>query len=388
MNRFAIYLLALGAFVTGTAEFVVSGILEIISADLHVSIAAAGQLITIYSLSYAIGALVLVMLTAKFNRKKVLMYALLTFIAGNIVALFSLNFGMLMLSRIILASSGGLYTVIATSYAARLASPQKQGNAIATVITGFSVSLILGVPFGTLIAAYIDWRYIYLIIAVVTLLNLLLLQKFIPKFEGASPVPLKQQFLLIKDKQVISGLATTVFWILGYTMVFAYIAPMMSELAGFSIEMISSALLVLGVSAFIGSRFGGYAVDRWGPIRTILFSLILHSATLFVLTPATASTVTLLLTIMIWGAATWTTTPANQFYLISLRPQSSEVVLSFNTAFMNIGMTLGAGLGGIVIEYMNIQHMGWIGGVTVLLAVVTASYSFRIGLRKRSQNMG
>ncbi|SIR67940.1 MFS transporter, DHA1 family, putative efflux transporter [Paenibacillus macquariensis] len=70
MNRIAIYLLALGAFVLGTAEFIVSGILEIISGDFDVSISLAGQLVTIYALFYAFGALVLVMLTAKFERKK------------------------------------------------------------------------------------------------------------------------------------------------------------------------------------------------------------------------------------------------------------------------------------------------------------------------------
>ena len=69
INQLIIILLALGAFVTGTAEFVVSGILELISFELDVSISIAGQLITIYSLSYAIGALVLVMLTSKFDRK-------------------------------------------------------------------------------------------------------------------------------------------------------------------------------------------------------------------------------------------------------------------------------------------------------------------------------
>lgn len=378
MNRIAICLLALGAFVTGTAEFVVSGILELISTDLNVSISMAGQLVTVFSLSYAFGALVLVMLTARFERKKVLLYSMIIFIAGNILALFSFHFHVLMLSRIVLAMSGGLYIVVATNFAAKLGQPAKRGNAIATVITGFSVSLVLGVPIGTLIAAYMDWRFVYLIIAVVTLVNLMLLNKFIPKAHGDNPIPFKQQLLFLQDKQVISGLLTTVFWILGYTMVFTYIAPFLSTSAGFSIEMISSALLVLGVFAFIGSRFGGYAVDKWGPVRTISISLIVHSVALFALTATAASTIGAFLTIMIWGAAAWTTTPANQSYLISLKPQSSEIVLSFHTALMNIGMTLGAGLGGVVIKYAAIQNLGWLGGLIVLLALFFSSYSFRI----------
>ncbi|MCR8658728.1 MFS transporter [Paenibacillus endoradicis] len=376
MNRVAIYLLALGAFVVGTAEFIVSGVLEIISRDLNVSISLAGQLVTVYALSHAFGALVLVMLTAQFDRKKVLLYSMLVFIFGNIIAFFSFNFSMLMLSRIVLAMSGGLFFVVAISYAAQLALPAKRGGAIATVITGFTISLALGVPIGTLIAAYLDWRYIYLIIAAVTLINLILLNKFISELKGKKQISLKQQLLLMKDKKIISGLLMTIFWMLGYTMVFAYSAPLLSNLAGLSIEMISTALLVLGLSAFVGSRIGGYAVDKWGPVRTISISLIIHSTALFVITITATSTLGAFLTIMVWGVAAWTTTPANQYYLISLKPQSSDIVISFNTTLMNIGMTLGAALGGVVIQYSSVQNLGWIGGTFILLALVCSTFSF------------
>ncbi|MEK3732048.1 MULTISPECIES: MFS transporter [unclassified Paenibacillus] len=376
MNRFAIFLLALGAFVTGTAEFVVSGILELIAEDLDVSIAAAGQLVTFFSLSYAFGALFLVMLTAKFERKRVLLFAMLTFIAGNLIAFFSSYFGLLMFSRIVLAMSGGLYIVIATHYAARLAQPDKRGNAIAIVMTGFSVSLVLGVPFGTLMAAYMDWRYIYLTIAVITLVTFLLLYRFIPKLDGTEPTPWRQQLHLLRSKPLITGLLITVFWILGYTMIFAYIGPFLARLAGFSIEGISTALFVLGVFAFIGARFGGYAVDKWGPVRTIFISLLLHAAALIALSVMQGTSLGVFVILMIWGAAAWTTTPASQFYLISLRPQASETVLSFNTALMNIGMTAGAALGGVVIDNVSVLHLGWLSGMVVLIALATAIYSF------------
>lgn len=388
MNRLATYLLALGAFVTGTAEFVVSGILELIAADMQVSIAAAGQLVTFYSLSYALGAFFLVMLTAKFERKQVLLYAMLAFVAGNLVAFFSDNFGILMFSRIILAMSGGLYIVIATHYAARLAQPDKQGNAIAIVMTGFSVSLVLGVPFGTLMAAYTDWRYVYLAIAAVTLINLLSLYRFIPKLEGVEPGPWRQQLQLLRSKSLFTGLLITVFWILGYTMIFAYIGPFLTRLAGFSIERISSALFVLGVFAFIGARFGGYAVDKWGPVRTISIGLLMHAAALIAFTMMRGATVGVFVILMIWGVAAWTTTPANQFYLLSLKPQAPETVLSLNTALMNIGMTIGAGLGGAVIDTVSVLHLGWMSGIVVLFALAVAMYSFASCEKQRNQYDG
>lgn len=375
-HQLLIILLAVGSFVTGTSEFVVSGILDMISVDLNISIPAAGQLITVYSLFYAVGALFLVMATSKLNRKKVLLSAIFVFILGNVVAFFSHHFVLLLLSRVIMAMSGGLYIVVATNYAAQIAPPEKKGSAMATVITGFTVSLVLGVPIGTFLSGHVDWHYIFLIIALGTACLLLLLYQLLPRMEGHSQLPLKQQLHLLQDSRVISGLATTVFWILGYTMVFTYISPLLRQTAGFSLEMTSIALLILGIAAFIGSRFGGFAVDQWGPNRTISISIMIQMLALFTLFFTQFSTISVLITLAIWGIATWTTTPAKQFYLISLKPQASETVLSFNTAIMNIGMMLGSSMGGVIIQYTNVTNLSWIGGLASFVAFMLIRYSF------------
>ncbi|MBK4210652.1 MFS transporter [Bacillus safensis] len=375
-HQLLIILLAVGSFVTGTSEFVVSGILDIIAVDLHISIPAAGQLITVYSLFYAVGALFLVMATSKLNRKKVLLSAIFVFILGNMLAFFSHHFVLLLLSRVIMAMSGGLYIVVATNYAAQIAPPEKKGSAMATVITGFTVSLVLGVPIGTFLSGYVDWHYIFLIIALGTACLFLLLYQLLPRIEGHSHLPLKQQLHILQDRRVISGLATTAFWILGYTMVFAYISPLLRQTAGFSLEMTSIALLVLGISAFIGSHFGGFAVDQWGPNRTISISIMIQMFALFALFFTQFSTISVLITLAIWGIATWTTTPAKQYYLISLKPQASETVLSFNTAIMNIGMMLGSSMGGVIIQYTNVTNLSWIGGLASFVALILIRYSF------------
>jgi DHA1 family putative efflux transporter-like MFS transporter len=62
-------------------------------------------------------------------------------------------------------------------------------------------------------------------------------------------------------------------------------------------------------------------------------------------------------------------------------------VLSFNTALKNIGMTLGAALGGVVIKYSSVQNLGWIGGIVVLLALALASYSFILNRQQATEEM-
>lgn len=198
----------------------------------------------------------------------------------------------------------------------------------------------------------------------------------ITAYGGHSHVPFKQQMQILQDRRVLSGLATTAFWISGYTMVFAYISPLLRQTSGFTLEMTSIALLVLGISAFIGSRFGGYAVDQWGPNRTISISITVQMLMLFALSFTQFSVVGVFITLAIWGTATWTTTPAKQFYLISLKPETSETVLSFNTAIMNIGMMLGSSMGGLIIQYTNVTNLSWIGGLASFVALMLIRYSF------------
>ncbi|MGG4471259.1 MFS transporter [Paenibacillus alvei] len=128
----------------------------------------------------------------------------------------------------------------------------------------------------------------------------------------------------------------------------------------------------------MGSCVGGFAVNKRGPMRTIIISLIIHSFILITFTSNSTSTIGIIIVLMELGTSAWITTPANQYYLITLKPELSEIVLSFNTALMNIGMTLGAGLGGLVVEYTSIHNLGWIGGITVLAALITTVFSFKV----------
>ncbi|EPY09829.1 MFS transporter [Paenibacillus alvei] len=385
MNRVGIYLLALGAFIIGTVDFITVGILNMIAADMNVSIGMAGQLVTIFSISFVIGSLILVALTIRFERKKVLLYSLAIFLVGNLTAFLSTRFEILMVSRVLLAASGGLFTVIATVFAAKLAPPGKQGAAIATVTTGFSAALVFGMPIGTLLTSYMDWHFIFLIMGAITMLLIIMLAWMIPTAPGQTPIPLKEQLLIIKDKRVFSGLLTTLFWIIGYTITFTYISPLLQEIGHFSVEMISTALLFLGIFAFIGSRFGGYASDKWGANVTIRSSLVLHVLALIALPVALGSTWGAMVTIMVWGFSSWTTTTANQIYLISLKSSASEIILSYQTAVLNIGISLGAAVGGVLVERVPIFHFGWISSVMVLIALVTASYSFLLSGRMKNR---
>lgn len=137
-TNLGILMLAIGMFVVGTVELVFAGVLKLISVDLGVSVATAGQLVTIYAVIYAIGTPILITLTSRIERKKLLLLSLFVFILSNVIAAISPNYIFLMISRIIAAISAGIFSVSSIAFAAKLVPPAKAGKAIGTTVMGFS----------------------------------------------------------------------------------------------------------------------------------------------------------------------------------------------------------------------------------------------------------
>lgn len=379
-----VYLLAFGGFVMGTAEMVVMGILGMIRDDLNVSVGTAGQLVTVYAVVFAVGTPILVSLTGKMKRKRLLMLAFILFVVGNLIAFFSPNFAVLMLSRVILAASQGVFTVVALMVGSSLVAPEKQGNAIGIIYMGFSTALVAGTPLGTIIGEFWGWRPVFLLIAALSALTVIGIAAWMPEVKEQKPIGLRDQLLALKDRRIVSGLAITFFWIAGYQLMFTYIAPFLETAVGMNTALISTALFVCGLFAVVGSRIGGYGADKWGIGRTLLVSLLLHAVALALLPLAAATTASALIILALWFGSAWMTTPAQQYYLISLRPEASGLALGLNSSMLQLGMAVGAGVGGWVVSQTSLTNLGWVAAVSILLSVITALYSFSLKSKPES----
>jgi len=386
MNRLGIYLLTLGAFLAGTAEYIVAGVVDMIASDLEVTIALAGQLVTAFSLAYAIGAPLLVTLTSRFERKKVMLTAFSLFIIGNLIALWSPNFAVLMLSRVLLGLSGGVYTIVAMSVASKLVPPEQLGKAIGTVTIGISGSLVLGVPFGVAISGWLNWQMGFGILALVSLFLMIGITRVIPSLPGGESIPYKQQFSVIRNRKVISGFFVTLLWITGYATAYTYLTPFLRETVHMETFGIGVTMLILGLFAMIGSHLGGYGTDRWGPAKIAISSIIIHAIALLLLPVLTGTIVTVVIMVAIWIGSAWVTSPTLQTYLIQQTPAFPDLVLSLNTSVLQFGVALGAGLGGLIVNATGtVTNTPWAGGFILALAAVAAIVSFSIPSRGNDQ---
>lgn len=370
-STWKVYVLALISFLVGTSNYIISGILDRIAETLGTSVAAAGQLITVYSLAYAVGTPILMALTAKIDRRKLLLYSLGLFIAANLLTFILSGFGFFIAARIVTALGAGVVTVNALSIAAKIAPPGKQASAIANVTMGITASLIIGVPLGRMVASAFGWKAVFLAIAIVGGLAMLVIAAVIPRMQGDKPVPLIKQFALLKKPQVLVALAITFFWLGGYSLAYTYLSPFLLEVTHLNESLISAALFVFGVASLIGSKVGGYNADKRGIKYTLVSGMVLHVISLILLSLVGQSVIAVFAILILWSFSAWSSAPAQQFNLVSLVPESSGVMLSLNSSMMQLAMAVGAGIGGLIANRISLASITWFGVLGVLIAIIT-----------------
>lgn len=375
-NTWKIFMLSLTSFLVGTLQFVMIGILDKITASVGVAVSTAGQLITVFSFAGAIGTPIIMMATAKLDRRKQLLLSLSIILAGVITTVVHPSFGFLMASRIILGLGTGVFGVTAYAIIAKLAPPERRARAMSNLALGSSVSLVLGVPFGRVVASAFGWEVIFWGIGLFILLAIFAVARTIPATEVEAPVPLFMQLAFLKKPRITIALGVTFFMFISYSVVNTYIAPFLTSTQPVLKEEISVILSALGIASLIGSKLGGFLADHIGAAHTLTGSMAIQACVLALLPTVSGSEIVFIALLMLWAIAAWTTGPTLNFNLITLAPEASGIMLSLNSSFVQLGFAAGAVIGGIAVEGSSIMAITWIGSASVAIAAAVSAGSF------------
>ncbi|NMI03388.1 MFS transporter [Paenibacillus sp. SZ31] len=381
-NKWIIYVLALAVFLIGTIEYIITGVIEMIAEDLSVSTSEVGMLVTVFALAAAIVAPILITFTINMDRKKLLIVALSVFIASNGLMLVDLSYETLLWVRMIQGASGGIATVIAMAVSTRLVEEEKRGNAIGIILMGLSSSLVLGVPMGTFFSEMFGWRVLFVLIGLLSIIPLLIIYNKVPAIKEEEKITLRMQLAILKNPTILTALLITLLYIGGYSTLFTYITPFLQATSSLSMTEISGILFLAGICSFVGSKVGGQLADAKGLKFTICMGLLLQGVTLLLFALAGVNLLVLLLVLMIFMLATWSISPAQQLYLVTLAPRNPDIALSVNTSFIQFGFALGSGLGGFVISRTSVFYLNWLGFAAVSIAFLLAILLFK---RRRSK---
>jgi DHA1 family inner membrane transport protein len=373
----ALLALTAGAFGIGTTEFVIMGLLMQVSSDLHVSIAAAGLLISGYAIGVAVGAPLLTIATRRLPRKTVLLALMAVFTIGNIACALAANYEMLMAARVITSLAHGTFFGVGSVVATGLVPPERRASAISIMFTGLTAATLLGVPAGAWLGLHFGWRATFWAVAVIGVAAFTVLALFVPRGKAdAGNANVRDEIAVLARPQVLLGLATTVLGFAGLFLVFTYIQPLLTQVTGVSEAAVSPILLVFGGGLAIGNLLGGKLADR-ALMPALLGSLlalvvVLGAMQLLIHTPVTAIAFVLLLGIVSFA----TVAPLQMRVLEKAAGAGQNLASSLNIAAFNLGNALGAWVGGMVIDRgPGLAALGWAAALLTLVGLAIAFWS-------------
>ncbi|MCK6259138.1 MFS transporter [Fictibacillus sp. KIGAM418] len=378
-GTFALLALAISAFGIGTTEFVPVGLLSSLADDLNVSITLAGLLISGYALGVAFGAPILTAVTSRLNRKTLLLLLMLVFIVGNTAASLSHSFALLLAARVITAFSHGVFFSIGSTIAADLVPENKRASAIAIMFTGLTVATVTGVPLGTFIGQTFGWRATFAAVALLGVIAFIASLFLIPNnLKSASKASFSDQFKLITNGRLLLAFSITALGYGGTFVAFTFLAPILEKITGYHPKSVSIILLVYGVAIAIGNTIGGKAANK-NPIRALLWMFVIQAIVMFVLFFTAPLKVAGTVTIVIMGLFAFMNVPGLQVYVVQLAekyvPSAVDVASAINIAAFNVGIAIGAYVGGLVVDSIGLIHTPWVGGLMVVGAVLLSAWS-------------
>lgn len=372
-----VYFLMTVSFVVGMVELIIGGILDLIAIDLNVSLGLAGMLITIFSLTFGISAPILLVLTAKMERKKLALIALTVFLFGNILAVVSPTYGVLFLGRIISAASGSILIILCIVMAANIVEPRYRGRAIGIVSMGVSGSLVLGVPIGLSLGNLFGWRAPFIMIVLLTIISMIGVHFFMERVPPRPVSTIKEQFQSLKDKKILFAHLTVFTLLSGHAVLYAYLTPYVKITMGLGENSISIIYLIFGIAAVSGGAIGGTLADRFGVQRISLTVIVTFMITIFLIPQTTTILPLFIFALVIWGVMSWAISPPLQSYLMDNAPETSDMQISIYNSALHFGIAFGSFIGGIVVDQATISLNPYIGGLLVAIALVTMFMSLK-----------
>jgi len=379
----ALWALTISAFGIGTTEFVIVGLLPTVATDMNISIPSAGLLVSLYAVGVAIGAPVLTALTAKLPRKLLLISLMGLFIAGNGLASIAPGYFTLVLARIVTGFAHGVFFSIGATIAAALVPVEKRASAIAIMFAGLTVAIVSGVPLGTFIGQHFGWRATFIGVALLGVIGMVSAMILVPNnLKNEKAGSLRSLAKVLGNKHLLLAYLMTALGYGGTFVAFTYLSPILQEVTGLSENAVSLILLLYGVAIAIGNIVGG-KVSNKNPLKALLWMFALQALILLVFTFTVHNTILSLITLFILGGLSFSNVPGLQLYVVQLAekhlPGTEDVASAFNIASFNIGIALGAYIGGlVVVSPLGIGATPWVGAVFVAVAIVLTLLSLRL----------
>ncbi|WP_432072108.1 MFS transporter [Streptomyces wuyuanensis] len=364
-------------FVFLTTELMPIGLLTPLSESLHVSVGAAGLMVTAQGVAAGLGVPFIVAWTRRVNRRRLLTVLLGVLAVGNLITSIAPNYPLILGTRLIMGFASGVFWAIGVSMAMRIVPEKHANRAAAVVMSGISIATVVGIPLGTLLESASDWRATFLIWSGLSALVFLAVAFTIPSLPSANAVSVREVFgLPVKNVALRVVLVMVVFFVLGHFGAYTFVRPYLEESASATVGFITVVLIVFGIGGAIGNFIGGQTVNKSLRGSFIVGGLILIGALVMLLTIGT-NDIGVIAAMILWGLAFGVVQLSQINMTLAAAPETFEAAMSLNTMAYNTCIALGALVGGLFADHVGVPSVIWFGIVLVALAVILRAVTGR-----------
>lgn len=378
----ALLALAVGAFGIGTTEFVMMGLLPDVADDLHLSIPAAGHLVSAYALGVVIGAPLLAALTARMSRRTVLIALMALFVVGNALSALAPTDGTLLAARFLSGLPHGAFFGVGAVVATNMVAPERKARSVSLMFLGLTVANIAGVPVATLVGQHLGWRATFLGVSLIGLAAIASLAALIPHdHTHTTATGLRGELAALRSLPVWLALGTTVAGFGALFAAYSYITPMLTDAAGYADASVTLLLALFGVGATIGNLLGGRLADH--SMRGTLFGgLAALAAVLLLFPPLMHTQATAALAVVLLGAAAFITGSPLQLMVMEKASAAPSLASSANQAAFNLANAGGAWIGGLALAAgFGTTSPALAGALLAVLGLAVAAVAYAVDRR-------
>lgn len=366
-NNLLIFILTVGVFGIINTEMGVLGILPLLAEKFSISIAQAGLLVSLFALTVAIAGPVMPLLFAGIDRKRVMLLVLIVFVLGNLISVFTDNFAVMLLARVVPAIFHPVYCSLAFSVAAASVGPEAAPRAVARVIVGVSAGMVLGVPVSSFIASNFSLTAAMTGFACVNVAALIATWLLVPSLPVAARLSYGQQLRVLKKPVLWFAIAAVIFMNGAVFGVFGYFSGYLTSITAFSWNTVSLILLVYGLMNIVGNFIAGrlLSISVVAEKLVLIFPVALGVIyAVFFWGGAFALPVAIIT--LLWGVLGGMNANINQYWITAAAPEAPDFANGLFLTAANLGTALGSVVCGLVIARLGMQYMMW-GGIAFLV---------------------
>ncbi|MFS0603530.1 MFS transporter [Peribacillus frigoritolerans] len=368
-NNLLIFILTIGVFGIINTEMGVIGILPSIADHFHVSISKAGLLVSLFALAVAVSGPTMPLLFSGMNRKKIMLLVLGVFVLGNIVSIFTTNFTLALVARIVPAFFHPIYCSLAFTVAADSVSKEEAPKAVSKVFIGVSAGMVVGVPIVSFIANAASIEMAMAFFAIVNAIVFLATLVFVPSMPVEEKLSYGAQLSVLKKSITWLSIVAVILLNSAIFGVYSYLTEYLKTVTNMSSNTISLMLLIYGGANIIGNIAAGKLLTKNANKTVVIFPFAL-GAVYIILFLFGQFTIPMAILTLIWGILAGIGGNINQYWIMSSASESPDFANGLFLTAVNLGTTIGAAAGGLFISELGTQYVVFVGLLSLLLSSI------------------